>query len=112
MRSDGSREYTRKLLLDARREISASLGVPEATPEEMLANLCTFLLPNDPDATDERVLRLHDVLFDDYQIEVPAMNANGKLYVRASSQVYNDRSDFDALKAALVEPASAVWRML
>jgi selenocysteine lyase/cysteine desulfurase len=50
---------------------------------------------------------LHDVLFDEYRIEVPAMNANGKLYVRASSQVYNDRSDFDALKTALVKLTGA-----
>jgi len=103
----GCREYTRKMLLDARREISAALSVPAAAPEEMLANLCTFPLPHDPDATDERVQHLHDVLFDEYRIEVPAMNANGKLYVRASSQVYNDRSDFDALKFALVELAGA-----
>jgi isopenicillin-N epimerase len=102
----GSREYTRKILLEARREISTALGVPLAAPEEMLANLCTFLLPNDPDATDERVQRLHDTLFDEYRIEVPAMNANGKLYVRASSQVYNDRSDFDALKFALADLAN------
>lgn len=104
----GSRDYTRKMLLDARREITATLGVPLGAPEEMLANLCAFPLPNDPDATDERVLHLHDMLFDEYGIEVPAMNANGKLYVRASSQVYNDPSDFDALKDALVEIASAV----
>jgi isopenicillin-N epimerase len=103
----GSREYTRNMLLDARREITAALGVPLAAPEEMLANMCTFLLPQDPDATDERVQRLHDVLFDEYRIEVPAMNANGKLYVRASSQVYNDRSDFDALKTALVKLTGA-----
>ncbi|HZK76400.1 MAG TPA: aminotransferase class V-fold PLP-dependent enzyme, partial [Candidatus Kapabacteria bacterium] len=103
----GSREYTRKMLLDARREISTALSVPLAAPETMLANLCTFPLPNDPEATNERVQRLHDVLFNEYRIEVPAMNANGKLYVRASSQVYNDGSDFDALKAALVELAAA-----
>ncbi|SRR5579883_48530 len=103
----GSREYTRKLLVDARREISVALGVPLGTPENMLANLCTFPLPGNPDATDERVLKLHDVLFDEHRIEVPAMNANGKLYVRISSQVYNDPSDFDALKGALVELAGA-----
>jgi isopenicillin-N epimerase len=104
----GSRKYTRKMLLDARREISDALGVPLAAPEEMLANLCTFLLPQDPDATEERVLRLHDILFDEYHIEIPAMNANGKLYVRASSQVYNDCSDFDALKTALIELAPSL----
>ena len=97
------REYTRKILLDARREISDALGVSLAAPEEMLANLCTFPLPGDPDATDERVLNLHDRLFDEYKIEVPAMNANGKLYLRISSQVYNDPSDFHALKEALVQ---------
>ncbi len=99
----GSQEYTRQMLLNARREITAALGVPLAAPEEMLANMCTFPLPHDPDATDERVLHLHDMLFDNYRIEVPAMKANGKLCVRVSSQVYNDRSDFDALKAALVD---------
>ncbi len=104
--ADGSREYTRMMLLDARREISTALGVPLAAPDEMLANLSTFLLPGDPDATDERVQRLHDALFDAYRIEVPAMNSNGKLYVRASSQVYNDRSDFDALKFALADLAN------
>jgi len=103
----GSREYTHQILLDARREISAALGVPLAAPAEMLANLCTFLLPHDPEATDERVQHLHDILFDEYRIEVPAMNANGKLYMRASSQVYNDPSDFDALKAALLDLAAA-----
>ena len=102
----GSHDYMRTMLLDARREITAALGVPLAAPEEMLANLCAFPLPNNPDATDERVLRLHDTLFDDYHIQVPAMSANGKLHVRASSQVYNDRSDFEALKAALVDLAA------
>ena len=104
--AEEGRDYTRKILLDARREISDALGVPLAAPEAMLANLCTFLLPGNPDATDERVLHLHDLLFDEYRIEVPAMNANGKLYVRISSQVYNDPSDFEALKAALVELAA------
>ena len=103
----GSQDYTHTMLLNARRDIARALGVPLAAPEKMLANLCTFLLPNNPDATDERVLRLHDALFDEYRIEVPAMNANGKLYVRASSQVYNDKSDFDTLKEALVELARA-----
>ncbi len=60
-------------------------------------------MPGDPDATEERVQQLHDSLFNEYRIEVPAMNANGKLYLRISSQVYNDTSDFEALKAALVE---------
>ena len=105
--AEGSRAYTRKILLDARRDISVALGVSLAAPDEMLANLCTFPLPHDPDATDERVQHLHDTLFDEYRIEVPAMNANGKLYVRASSQVYNVRSDFDALGEALVGLASA-----
>ncbi len=105
--AQGSREYTQRMLLDARSDISAALGVSLAAPVEMLANLCTIPLPGDPDATEESALNLHDVLFDEYRIEVPAMIANGKLCVRASSQVYNDRSDFDALKEALVDLAGA-----
>jgi isopenicillin-N epimerase len=102
----GSNEYVRTMLLGARRDISDALGVACGAPESMLATMCTFPLPNNPHATDEGVLRLHDVLFDEYGVEVPAMQTNGKLYVRASSAVYNDRSDFDALKAALVDLAS------
>ncbi len=103
----GSRAYTRKMLLDARDKITAILGVPLSAPEEMLAQLCAFPLPYDPEATDERVQHLHDILFDEYRIEVPAMNANGKLYVRISCTAYNDESDFDALAAALVDLRNA-----
>ncbi|MDP4200026.1 MAG: aminotransferase class V-fold PLP-dependent enzyme [Bacteroidota bacterium] len=103
----GSREYTQRMLLDARSDISAALGVSLAAPPDMLANLCTIPLPGNPDATEERALHLHDVLFDEYRIEIPAMNANGKLCVRASSQVYNHPSDFNALKQALVDLSGA-----
>ena len=102
----GSFEYTRQMLLDARQNISNALGISYGAPESMVANLCTFPLPNNPDATDERVFYLHDVLFDEYHIEVPAMNANGKLYLRASSSPYNDTSDFEALKNALLDLAN------
>jgi len=105
--AQGSREYTQQMLLDAQAEISAALGVPLAAPPAMLANLCTIPLPGNPNATEESVLHLHDVLFDEYGIQVPGMNANGKLCVRASSQVYNDASDFSALKVALVELLNA-----
>lgn len=105
--AQGSREYTQRMLLDARSDISAALGVSLAAPEGMLANLCTIPLPGNPDATEESVLNLHDALLDEYRIEIPAMNANGKLCIRASSQVYNDRSDFDALTEALVDIVNA-----
>lgn len=103
--ANGSCEYVRSMLLGARREIGQALGVPFGAPEEMLGNMCTFPLPNDPDATDEHVLRLHDILFDEYRLEVPAMQTNGKLYVRASATPYNDMSDYVALKNALVNLA-------
>ena len=103
----GSREYMQRMLLDAQADISAALGAPLSAPQSMLANLCTIPLPNAPEATEESILNLHNTLFDTYRLEVPAMNANGKLCVRASAQVYNDASDFVALKEALVDLAGA-----
>jgi hypothetical protein len=92
-------------LLDAWRDISTALGVPFGAPQSMLASMCTFPLPNDPNASDEAVLRLHDALFDDYKLEVPAMQTNGKLYVRASATPYTDRSDFESLRVGLLDLA-------
>jgi len=104
----GARDYTRTLIQNARRDITGALGVPFGAPEHMLANMCTFSLPGDPAATPEKVFRLHDTLFDNYGIEVPAMMANGKLYVRASANVYNEAGDYEKLQEALVELVTGI----
>ena len=99
----GSATYTRELTLRGREMISAALGVPVASPDEMIGNLATIPLPGSLDASDESVQRLHDTLFDRYHIEIPTMQAGGKLCVRFSSQVYNEMSELERLREALLE---------
>ena len=99
----GSATYTRQLTLRGREVISAALGVPVASPNEMIGNLATIPLPGSLDASDESVQRLHDTLFDQYRIEIPTMQAGGTLCVRFSSQVYNEMGELERLRDALLE---------
>jgi hypothetical protein len=69
----------------------------------MLTSLCTIPLPGNPAATDESVTSLHDTIFDNYNIEVPALRVNGELLLRFSSQIYNEQSEYSKLATVLTE---------
>jgi isopenicillin-N epimerase len=97
------RDYNHSLLMDAREKISAALGVGYGAPESMLISLCTIPLPTKPVGTPQNVFKLHDLLIDKYGIQVPAMSVNNEMYLRFSTQVYNDASQYDALADALVD---------
>ncbi|HYM20974.1 MAG TPA: aminotransferase class V-fold PLP-dependent enzyme [Candidatus Kapabacteria bacterium] len=99
--AENIRSYTHSLLLDAREKLTKGLDVGYGAPEEMLGMICTVLLPNDPSGAEQYILDLHNKLFDAYHIEVPAMTTNGTAYIRFSTHVYNDASEYDALLAAL-----------
>jgi isopenicillin-N epimerase len=48
----------------------------------------------DPDALKRR-------LYDEFRVEIPTVNWNGRHFLRISIQGYNTREDVDALVAAL-----------
>ncbi|MBS1902725.1 MAG: aminotransferase class V-fold PLP-dependent enzyme [Bacteroidetes bacterium] len=97
------RSYNAEVTLKAREVVTKALGVPFGAPTSMLTSLCTMPLPGNPAATDESVLRLHDTIFDNYQIEVPALKVNGELLLRFSVQIYNELSEYERLAEVLTE---------
>lgn len=85
---------------DARRQVAALTGLPQVAPEttDWWVQLCLMPLPEGTD-----VARLKTRLWDDYQVEIPVHNFQGRPYTRISIQAYNDQSDVDRLVTALRE---------
>ena len=74
-------------------------GLPALTPDEprWFAQMSALPLP----ACDLDTLKRR--LYDEYRIEIPVIDWNGRHFVRISIQGYNTRADIDALIAALRE---------
>ena len=86
-----------ELLRGARREIEDLTGLPPicADSPEWYAQMAAFPLP----ACDAAALKRR--LYDEYRIEVPVIEWNGRRLLRLSVQGYNSSRDIEALLAAL-----------
>ena len=51
----------------------------------------------------EEPIKLKELLFKKYKIEIPVMPLNGKIYLRYSINGYNSQEDLDILYKALQE---------
>jgi isopenicillin-N epimerase len=87
------------LLLEARRQIGELTGLPPICPvsTEWFSQMAAFPLARCDAATLKRRL------YDEYRVEVPIVDWNGRQMVRVSIQGYNTREDVDALVAALAD---------
>ena len=54
-------------------------------------------------STPEAAARLHDRLIDEHAIEVPVSARGGSLWVRISTQVYNETEDYARLARAVAK---------
>lgn len=97
------RDYNNTMLLEARDVVTNSLGVSYGAPISMLTSLCTVPLPGHPPGTMDYVNNLHDTIFDNSQIEVPALSVNGETVLRFSTQIYNEPSEYVRLAEVLKE---------
>jgi isopenicillin-N epimerase len=91
------REQCHELVRDARERVSAMTGLPPLTPDDAqwFTQLSALPLPPcDLDALKRR-------LYDEFKIEIPVINWNGRHFVRISIQGYNTRADVEALLQAL-----------
>ncbi len=81
----------------AREQILALTGLPPIAPDsaEWWVQMCAIPLP----PLDAQ--RLHDHLWDDYQVEIPVSSRNSQTFVRISIQAYNDQEDVNRLLEAL-----------
>jgi isopenicillin-N epimerase len=88
-----------ELLREARRRLEERTGLPGICPDsaEWYAQMGAFPLPE----CDAAVLQRR--LYEQYHIEVPVIDWNGRELVRVSVQGYNGRQDIDALIAALCD---------
>lgn len=96
-----SRKYIKPILLEARKIITEAMNVGYASPIEMLETMVAFPLPGNPKASPEYIDKLHDIIFDEYKIEVPILQVNGHCYLRISVNVYNELPDYQKLADAL-----------
>jgi isopenicillin-N epimerase len=81
----------------ARRRIDELTGLPPICPDssEWYAQMAAFLLPP-CDA-----MSLQRRLYDEYCVEVPLIEWNGRQFVRVSIHGYNTAEDVEALLQAL-----------
>jgi isopenicillin-N epimerase len=91
------REQCHELARYARERISALTGLPPLTPDETQWFTQMSALPLPP--CDLNTLKRR--LYDEFKIEIPVINWNGRHFVRISIQGYNMRADVDVLIEAL-----------
>ena len=124
----GTMDYTPYLTMWAALRILNLLGGPEKTSlrnanilrfatDELLAagcvcsslsestcNIsmaCLQVAPSIELWASEHKISLHDVLLEQFGIEIPVFSFRGHQWVRVSAHVYNDSTDFCALRDAL-----------
>lgn len=63
--------------------------------EEFLGQMCSIPIPTDD------ALKLKNILYNQYKIEIPVFTLNGQVYTRLSTQAYVTQSNVDHLKNVL-----------
>ena len=91
------REKCHELLREARRGMEELTGLPPLCPDsrEWYAQMASFPLPACDGAAIQRRL------YDEYRVEVPVIEWNGRQLVRVSVQGYSAAEDLKALVGAL-----------
>jgi isopenicillin-N epimerase len=86
-----------ELVCYARERVSELAGLPPITPDspEWFAQMAALPIP----ACDRDALKRR--LYDEFCIEIPTVEWNGRHFVRISVQGYNTQADVDALVEAL-----------
>ena len=93
--------YVHGLAADAAAILSDAWGTAVEAPRSMRGAMVTVPLPPRAGATGEEAARLRTALLVEDGIEVELHERRGRLWVRVSAQVYNDRSDVVALADAV-----------
>lgn len=92
------RQQCQQLATETLARIGQLTGLPSIyAPDSDLFAPQMFAAPLPP--VDAKQLKRR--LYDDYQVEVPIVTWNGRVFVRVSIQGYNTHADADALLAAL-----------
>lgn len=93
--------YMHGLAWEAAGVLTSRWGTTLETPREMVGAMVTVPLPERAGSTASDAERVRLGLLIEDRIEAPIHAAHGRLWVRVSAQVYNDRSDIDRLADAV-----------
>ncbi len=99
---ESTRAYNHALAWEAACILSARWGAPLDLPETMVGTMVTAPLPGLAGASSEDAARLRDALLLRDRIEVQLHAWKGKLWVRVSAQIYNERADVERLAEAVL----------
>ncbi len=109
--------HNRDLCLRGRDVICKRLNIAPPAPDEMIASICTMILPPHPptlrDKLSQRPTKYHDALWDTllekWRIQVPiwTVAATGHRTCRIATQVYNTLEQYEYLAEALASELEA-----
>lgn len=97
----GAERYRDALRTQARAAaalIAEGWNVQPGAPADMFAAMVTLPLPVEEAATPEAVIRWRAKLLREHRVEAPLFAIDGRLWLRISAQVYNELSDYEALR--------------
>jgi isopenicillin-N epimerase len=100
-------DYMHSLAWEAAHVLTDCWRTTLETPRTMVGAMVTVPLPEAAGATDADAARLRLALLVDDRIEVQLHAWRGRLWVRVSAQVYNDRSDMVRLAEAVARRLAA-----
>jgi isopenicillin-N epimerase len=99
--------YMHGLACQAADLLSDRWGMRFEIPQGMVGSMVTVPLPPDLGTTSEDAARLRLALLIEDRIEVQLHAWRGRLWVRVSAQIYNDRSDVERLAEAVARRLTA-----
>ena len=105
---DAVLDYIHGLAWEAARVLTDCWKTTLETPRAMIGAMVTVPLPEAAGATDGDAARLRLALLVEDRIEVQLHAWRGRLWVRVSAQVYNDRSDIVHLAEAVLRRLGSV----
>ena len=94
--------YNHRLAWEGAALLSASLRTSFHAEESMVGTMATVPLPERMGSTREDAARLRDALLFQDRIEVQLHAWRGRLWVRLSTQIYNEIADVERLATAIV----------
>ncbi|XP_059153483.1 uncharacterized protein LOC131939285 [Physella acuta] len=101
------REYMYKTAQDGAQILVKSWKSQLAAPSSMFGSMVLVQLPSCvhsmfPVIDYSAAERVQNMLYHDFNVEVPIKSVQGSLYVRISAHVYNEASDYEKLAKAML----------
>jgi len=96
------RAHNHALAWGGARLLSERWGQPLELEEDMVGTMATVPLPRRMGSTKEEAALLRDDLLERDRIEIQLHAWQGRLWVRSSTQIYNDLSDLERLAEAIL----------